>query len=216
MLAYIGLADAYIDKVKRFHEDDSWLSSAIDLCQQAIAIDPRQVRAYTQLASAFNLKGWFDRMDAPIRKALELAPNDWDANRMAAAESTEFRRGPEMYESIRKCFVSNPLDSWAPYELALICWTVDEKDLAEKWMQRAIDLEPNAQRRQLLQNERLVYRGEYATALPGLQQLPSDLKTHYTTAGELVLFCCMQVGDWSAVTRIVEARADKDSPTNLM
>ena len=216
VLAYIGLADAYIDKVKRFHEDDSWLSSAIDLCQQAIAIDPRQLRAYTQLANAFNLKGWFDRMDAPIRKALELAPNDWDANRMAAAESTEFRREPEMYESIRKCFVSNPLDSWAPYELALICWTVDEKDLAEKWMQRAIDLEPNAQRRQLMQNERLVYRGEYAAALPGLQQLPSDLKTHYTTAGELVLFCSMQVGDWSAVTRIVEARADKDSPTNLM
>jgi tetratricopeptide (TPR) repeat protein len=216
VLAYIGLADAYIDKVKRFHEDDSWLSSAIDLCQQAIAIDPRQLRAYTQLANAFNLKGWFDRMDAPIRKALELAPNDWDANRMAAAESTEFRREPEMYASIRKCFVSNPLDSWAPYELALICWTVDEKDLAEKWMQRAIDLEPNAQRRQLMQNERLVYRGEYATALPGLQQLPSDLKTHYTTAGELVLFCSMQVGDWSAVTRIVEARADKDSPTNLM
>jgi serine/threonine protein kinase/tetratricopeptide (TPR) repeat protein len=216
VLAYIGLADAYIDKVKRFHEDDSWLSSAIDLCQQAIAIDPRQLRAYTQLASAFNLKGWFDRMDAPIRKALELAPNDWDANRMAAAESTEFRREPEMYESIRKCFVSNPLDSWAPYELALICWTVDEKDLAEKWMQRAIDLEPNAQRRQLMQNERLVYRGEYAAALPGLQQLPSDLKTHYTTAGELALFCSMQVGDWAAVTRIVEARADKDSPTNLM
>ena len=216
VLAYIGLADAYIDKVKRFHEDDSWLSAAIDLCQQAIAIDPRQLRAYTQLANAFNLKGWFDRMDAPIRQALELAPNDWDANRMAAAESTEFRREPEMYESIRKCFVSNPLDSWAPYELALICWSVGEKDLAEKWMQLAIDLEPNAQRRQLMQNERLVYRGEYAAALPGLQQLPSDLKTHYTTAGELVLFCSMQVGDWSAVTRIVGARADKDSPTNLM
>ena len=70
VLAYIGLADAYIDRVKRFHGADSWLDSAIDLCQQAIALDPKQLRAYTGLAAAFNLKGWFDRMGAPVRSAL--------------------------------------------------------------------------------------------------------------------------------------------------
>jgi serine/threonine protein kinase/tetratricopeptide (TPR) repeat protein len=215
-LAFIGLADAYIDRVKRFHGEDFWLDSAIDLCRQAIAVDPNQLRAYTVLASAFSLKGWFDRMDAPVRKALELAPNDWDANRMAAAEFTEFRRQEEMYASIRKCFLTNPFDSWAPYELALICWTVGEKDLAEKWMQRAIYLEPNPQRRQLMEKERLVYRGDYAAALPGLRQLPPDLKTHYTAAGDLVLFCSMQVGDWPAVIRTIEAKADKENPTNLL
>lgn len=216
VLAYIGLADAYIDRVKRFHGEDFWLDSAIDLCQQAIALDPKQLRAYTELASAFNLKGWFDRMGAPVRTALDLAPNDWDANRMAAAEFTELRREEEMYESIRKCFVTNPYDSWAPYELALVCWTVDEKDLAEKWMQRAIALEPNPQRRQLMEGERLVYRGDYAAALPGLQQLPPDLKAHYTAAGDLVLFCSMQLGDWPAVARTVEAKEDKENPTNLL
>jgi TolB-like protein/Tfp pilus assembly protein PilF len=215
-LAYIGLADAYIDKVKRFHGEDFWLDSAIDLCQQAIALDPKQLRAYTGLASAFNLKGWFDRMDAPVRTALELAPNDWDANRMAAAEFTEFRREEEMYASIRKCFGTNPFDSWAPYELALICWSVGEKDLAEKWMQRAIYLELNPQKRQLMQSERLVYRGDYAGALPGLRTLPPDLKTHYTAAGDLVLFCSMQVGDWPAVIRTVEAKGDKENPTSLL
>jgi tetratricopeptide (TPR) repeat protein len=117
-LAYVGLADAYIDKVKRFHGESFWLDSAIDLCRQAIALDANQLRAYTVLANAFSLKGWFDQMDAPVRKALELAPNDWDANRMAAAESTEFRRQEDMYSSIRNCFVTNPFDSWAPYELA--------------------------------------------------------------------------------------------------
>ena len=215
-LAYIGLADAYIDRTKRFHAEDSWLDSAIDLCRQAIAIDPNQLRAYTVLANAFSLKGWFDRMEEPVRKALELAPNDWDANRMAAAEFTEFRRQEEMYASIRKCFVTNPFDSWAPYELALICWTVGEKELAEKWMQRAIYLEPNAQRRQLMESERLVYRGDYASARPGLQQLPPDLKAHYTAAGDLLLFCSMQVGDWPAVIQVIEAKVDKDNPTNLL
>jgi TolB-like protein/Tfp pilus assembly protein PilF len=215
-LAYLGLADAYIDKVKRFHGEDFWLDSAIDLCRQAIALDANQLRAYTVLASAFSLKGWFDRMDAPVRKALELAPNDWDANRMAAAESTEFRRQEDMYASIRKCFVTNPFDSWAPYELALICWTVGEKELAEKWMQRAIYLETNLPRRQLMENERLVYRQEYAEALPALRQLPPDLKAHYTAAGDLVLFCSMRLGDWPAVIRTLEAKGDKENPTNLL
>jgi len=186
------------------------------LSWKAIALDAKQLRAYTSLASAFNLKGWFDRMGAPVGKALELAPNDWDANRMAAAEFTEFRREEEMYTSIRKCFVTNPFDSWAPYELALICWTVGEKELAEKWMQRAIYLEPNPQRRQLMDSERLVYRGDYATALPGLRQLPPDLKTHYTAAGDLALFCAMQVGDWPAVTRTIEAKTEKENPTTLL
>lgn len=215
-LAYVGLADAYIDKVKRFHGEDFWLDSAVDLCRQAIALDANQLRAYTVLASAFSLKGWFDRMDTPVRKALELAPNDWDANRMAAAESAEFRRQEDMYLSIRKCFVTNPFDSWAPYELALICWTVGEKELAEKWMQRAIYLETNSQRRQLMENERLVYRQEYAEALPALRQLPPDLKTHYTAAGDLVLFCSMRLGDWPAVIRTLEAKGDKENPTSLL
>jgi serine/threonine protein kinase/tetratricopeptide (TPR) repeat protein len=215
-LAYVGLADAYIDKVKRFHGESFWLDSAIDLCRQAIALDANQLRAYTVLANAFSLKGWFDQMDAPVRKALELAPNDWDANRMAAAESTEFRRQEDMYSSIRNCFVTNPFDSWAPYELALICWTVGEKELAEKWMQRAIYLETNSQRRQLMENERLVYRQEYAEALPALRQLPPDLKTHYTAASDLVLFCSMRLGDWPAVIRTLEAKGDKENPTNLL
>jgi serine/threonine protein kinase len=215
-LAYIGLAEAYIDRVKRFNGEGASLDLAIDLCQQAIALDPNQLRAYTELANAFNLKGLFDRMEAPVSKALALAPNDWDANRMAAAVSTEFRRQKEMYASIRKCFETNPFDSWAPYQLALICWTVHETGLAEKWMQRAIDLEQNVTKRQLMENERLVYRGDYAGALPGLQRLPPDVKTQYSAAADLVLFCTMQVGDWPSVIRIIEAKADKDSPTNLM
>jgi tetratricopeptide (TPR) repeat protein len=216
VLAYIGLAECYIDRVKRFHLEQSWLDSAINLCQQAITLDPSQLRAYTELANAYNLKGWIDKMDEPVRKALELAPNDWDANRMAAAESTELRRPKEMYASIRKCFVTNPFDSWAPYELSLICWSSGAKELAEKWMQRAIDLETNPQKRQLMEEERFVYRGDYAAALPGLRQLPPDMKTHYTVAGDLVLFCAMQVGNWPTVSSLIQSKADKDSPTNQM
>jgi serine/threonine protein kinase len=218
VLAYIGLADAYIDRVKRFQGEGFWLDSAIDLCQQAVALDPQQLRAYTELASAFNLKGWFDRMEAPVQTALKLAPNDWDVNRMAAAEFTELRREVEMYASIRKCYATNPYDSWAPYELALICWTVGENGLAERWMQRAIDLEPDSPRRRLMESERLVYRGDYAAALPGLQALPPELKTQYTAVSDLVLFCSLQTADWPTVTRLAQAKlkTDGEDPTALL
>ena len=112
-----------------------------------------------------------------------------------------------MYASIRKCYLTNPYDSWAPYELALICWTVDAQNLADKWMQRAINLEPDPQRRRLLECERMVYQGDYAAALPGVRQLPPDLKTHYTAAGDLALFCSMQIGDWSSVIRAITANS---------
>ncbi len=49
--------------------------------------------------------------------------------------------------------------------LALVCWTVGENDLAEKWMQRALQLEPDPQRHQLMECERLVYRKDYGAAL---------------------------------------------------
>lgn len=217
-LASIGLAGAYIDRVKRFHGEAFWLDSAVDLCQQAIALDPKQLRAYTTLANAFNLKGWFDQMDGPVRAALELAPNDWDANRMAAAELTELRREPEMYASIRKCFVTNPLDPWAPYELALICWTVNETVLAEQWMQRAINLEPDPQKHKLMEAERLVYRGDYASARPQLQPLPPDLKTQYATVSDLILFCSLRSGDWATAIRALEGKlkANGDNPTTLL
>jgi tetratricopeptide (TPR) repeat protein len=218
VLAHVGLADAYIERVKRFHGEDFWLDSAISLYQEAIALDPKQPRAYIGLATAFNLKGWFDRMDAPVQTALHLAPNDWDANRIAATEFTEFRREDEMYAVIRKCFITNPYDSWAPYELALICWTVGEKDLAQKWMQRAINLEPDPLRRHLMDCERLVYGKNYNAALAGLQGLPPDLKTHYTTAADLVLFCSMQLGDGRSVIQTVDTKlkADKENPTLLL
>jgi eukaryotic-like serine/threonine-protein kinase len=218
VLAHIGLADAYIERVKRFHGEDFWLDSAINLCQEAIALDPKQPRAYIGLASAFHLKGWFDRMEAPVRTALDLAPNDWDANRIAAAEFTEFRRPEEMYATIRKCFLTNPYDSWAPYELALVCWSVGEKNLAQKWMQRAIDLEPDPVRRHLMDCERLVYSKDYSPALTGLQGLPPDLKTHYTTAADLVLFCSMQLGNWRFVMQTVNTKlkADRENPTLLL
>jgi tetratricopeptide (TPR) repeat protein len=103
-LAYTGLADAYIERVQRFHGEDFWSDSAIDLCQRAVALDPKEVRSYTELARAFLNKGWHENAHEPILKALELNPNDWRANRFAAEELYATKRYDEIYACLRKCY----------------------------------------------------------------------------------------------------------------
>jgi serine/threonine protein kinase/Tfp pilus assembly protein PilF len=214
--ARIGLAGAYVERVKRFHGEDHLLDAAIDLCQQAIAIDPAQLRGYTELARVFNARGSIDRMAAPVKKALEIAPNDWDANRMAAARLADSAFDDQMYEFARKCYVTSPNDPWAPYQLAVACVSVGEKDLAEHWIQIAIKLEPDPQLRRMMQAERLVYRGEYAAALPELRQLPPEMKTFYASASDLLLLCTMRTGDWPAAVRILEEKLSADNANPLV
>jgi TolB-like protein len=216
--ARIGLAEAYVERVKRFRGEGNLLDSAIGLCEQAIAIDPAQLRGYTGLAHALNAKGAVDRMDVPVKKALAIAPNDWDANRMAAARLADSPLDDRMYEFARKCYATSPGDPWAPYQLALVCVSIGDRDLAEHWIQLAINLESDPQLKRMMQAERLVYQGAYAAALPGLHQLPAGLKTFYMSASDLVLFCAMKTGDWASVIQMLEEklRADKTNPLALL
>jgi serine/threonine protein kinase/Tfp pilus assembly protein PilF len=202
-LAYTGLADAYIERVQRFHGEDLWSDSAIDLCQRAVALDPKEVRSYTELARAFLNKGWHERAHEPIRKALELNPNDWRANRFAAEELYGTGRYDEMYAYLRKCYAVNPNDSYAPNLLGYICWTVNEKDLMEKWMQRAINVENGPQARLLVQCELSVLRGDYAAAKPGLERLPPGFYGNTFSASGLLIDCFAHLNDWAGQLQLL-------------
>jgi eukaryotic-like serine/threonine-protein kinase len=202
-LAYTGLADAYIERVQRFHGEDFWSDSAVDLCQQAVALDPKEVRSYTELARALINKGWHQKAHEPIRKALELNPQDWRANRFAAEELYRTARYDEMYAYLRKCYTVNPNDSYAPSLMGYIGWTVNEKDLMEKWMQRAINVETSPQARLLTQCEVSVLRGDYAAAKPGLEQLPPGFYGYTFSASGLLLDCLSHLNDWSGQLQLL-------------
>ena len=202
-LAYTGLADAYIERVQRFQGEDFWSDSAIDLCQRAVVLDPKEVRSYTELARAFLNKGWHERAQEPIRKALELSPNDWRANRFAADELFGTARYDEMYAYLRKCYAVNPNDSYAPSLMGYICWIVDQNDLAEKWMQRAINVETGPQARLLMQCELAVLRGDYAAAKPGLEQLPPGFYGYTFSASGLLIDCLAHTKDWSGLLQLI-------------
>jgi adenylate cyclase len=205
-LSYSGLASAYIERVARFHGEKSWIDSAIHLCRQAIALDPKEVRGYTELAKALLFKDLSEEARDPIRKALELDPNDWRANLFAADQLAGTRRYDERYAFLRKSFVVNPTDTHAPNSLAYLCAAARDNDWAEKWLQRAIDLETDPQRHLMMESELSVLRGDYAAASAGLQKLPADFigADEWPVRG-LLLVCHFHLKDWPAMLRMSDA-----------
>src|ERR1700720_1649157 len=136
-LAYTALPSAYVERVFRFHGEESWIDSAINLSRQAIALDPKEVRGYTELANALQSKGQDQEAHEPIRKALELDPNDWRANLFASYELMGTRLYDECYAYLRKSFAVNPTDTHAPNSLGYLCWIAGDNEWAEKWLKRS-------------------------------------------------------------------------------
>jgi tetratricopeptide (TPR) repeat protein len=144
-----------------------------------------------------------ERAHEPIRRALELNPNDWRANRFAADELFGTGRYDEMYFYLRKCFAVNPTDSYAPNLLGYICWTVGQNDLAEKRMQRAIDVETDLQGKLIMECERSVLRGHYAKAALGLEQLPLGFYSYTFSASGLLIDCMVHLKDWPGLLQLI-------------
>ena len=207
-LGYAGLANCYIDRDLRFGEASFWVDSAIDLCQKAIAIDPSQARAYVVLSRAFYCKNLPQEASEAVNKALQLAPNDAEVNFRAASQMMVSDWGSEAYSLMRKAFALDPNDPRKAYVLAGFCAVIGEKELQDKWMQQAIGLETDADRRRVLQCENLVWHGDYTEALREAKKLPSDLVAYGPSALQLVLGCLERLGDWTSVKQIMERQTD--------
>jgi serine/threonine protein kinase/tetratricopeptide (TPR) repeat protein len=202
-LGYVGLANAYIERAIRFNAEPFWLDSAIDLCQQAIAFDPGQARSYFVLARAFTMKNLPEQAQRAIKKGLELAPNDPEANLWAASQLPF--TNPEAYAPLRKSNTLNPNDPRAPYLLGLMCAIFKENDLMERWMQRAIDLENDPERHRMIELERMIYRGDLRQAVEGLKKISPYLVSYGPSALDLLVGCLERLGDWAEVLRLSDA-----------
>src|SRR5260370_13661113 len=74
----------------------------------------------------------------------------------------------------------------------------------EKWLQRSIDLETDPHRHLMMECERLVLRGDYAAALPGLQKLPADFFADSWNPSGGLLDCYFHLKDWTALFRGID------------
>ncbi|PWT85763.1 MAG: hypothetical protein C5B58_02530 [Acidobacteria bacterium] len=208
-LGYAGLANAYIQRTARFDGENFWVDSAISLAQRAITLDPEQARGYAVLSRAFFHKGWLDKAHESIQKALRLAPNDEEVNVRAARLLAETGQLADFYAAVRKCERLNPEDPSQPYLLAQISREVEDEELMEKWMQRAILLEVDPDRRRLMECEQIIFRRDFKGALECLEQLPLEVSAYGSSATELAVGCSERVGDWPSVVRLTSAALER-------
>jgi eukaryotic-like serine/threonine-protein kinase len=205
-LGYVGLAEAYVLRVDRFGGESFMIDSAIDLCQQAINLDPDEVRAHSVLALAFSYKGMDEEASKQTARALALAPNDVTANRRAAYEADSSGRVAQEYSLLWKSHQIEPTKPEDPYNMASICAWVGETPMMERWMGIAIDLELDTNRRTLLEAERLAFRKDWKGAVGLLRKLPLELRAYDHTVFEYLVACSAKLGDWTTVNEIAKTK----------
>ena len=122
------------------------------------------MRGYDQLARAYHLKGWYSQCDEALQKALELGSNDGRTNALAARRALAKQQFGESYQFFRKAHSLNPNEPPWVYVAAEIIFRMDLDDVAEKWMQEALEKEANPQRHQMMECYRMMWRRKFAAA----------------------------------------------------
>ena len=200
-LAYAGLARAYFEE-EGFGGEKSLLDSVVQLCRVAIALDPVEVRGYEQLGRAYFRKGWYPQCDDALRKALELAPNDERANGLAALRELTRQRFVEAYAFFRNAYALNPNEPRLLYAAAGVLFRANVSDVADKWMQQALQRETNPQRHRMMECYRTMWRRKYSSARAGFALLPRDLKGYDYSVSEGMLYSTIGIKDWASVEEL--------------
>jgi tetratricopeptide (TPR) repeat protein len=120
----------------------------------------------------------------------------------------------EAYCLFRKAYFLNPKETWRLYFAAEMLFRAEMSDLAEKWIQRALDQETSPQLHHLMECYRLMWRRRFASARAGFAELPPE--THLAPRLEGVVYsvfhgllcCAVGLKDWPAVMDICKAHLE--------
>jgi tetratricopeptide (TPR) repeat protein len=214
-LGYLGLACFFLEQ-EGFCRDKRLLDRAVESARWAIALDPSEVRSHTTLARAFYRKGWYSQCDEALQKALELEPEDDTANALAGISAFSKHQFVEAYNLFRKSYVLNPKETWRIYYVTEILFRAGMHDLAERWLQRALDQETSPQLRHLMECYHAMWQGKLTNARVGFMQLPKEthlaprLQSTVYSVSDGLLYCAIGLGDWPSVISACTARLEND------
>jgi serine/threonine protein kinase len=215
-LGYTGLAYLFLEQ-EGFRGEKRLLDSAVDYARRAIALDPSEVRAYTTLARAYYRKGWFSQCDEALQKALQFGANDDTANALAGIVALSKHQFAEGYNLFRKAHHLNPKETWRIYYVTEILYRGGMPDLAERWMERALDQETSPQLRHLMECYRAMWLRRFTDARAGFLQLPPEthlaprLQSIVYSVSDGLLYCVIGLEDWPEVVSTCNARLENEA-----
>src|SRR5260370_24709495 len=217
-LGYVGLACFYLEQ-EGFRGEKRLLYSAVEAARHAITFEHSEVRSYARLARAYYRKGWYSQCDEALRKALELGPNDDTANALAGIRAISGHQFAEAYYLFRKAYFLNPKETWRVYFATEILFRTGMTDLAEKWMQRALDQETSPPLHHLMECYRMMWRQRFAEARGGFMQLPPETRLAPMLQGTIysvtdgLRYCAVCLDDCPLVINTCNAQLENDRET---
>ena len=143
-IAGLGSVDWYEAKRGWSTSKQASIQSGIALAQRAIQMDPIDPLGYQSLGNLYALNGQAERSIELRRKAVELAPNDFNAVAGLATRLKDFGGEQEAVELFEQAMRLSPKHPWwvlGGYGVAL--HLVGRKEEAVASFKRAIDFKPN-------------------------------------------------------------------------
>jgi adenylate cyclase len=123
-----------------------------ELCERALSIDPRNVRALVQLASYYGQRvsrvqspdpaGDLERANVLVARALEIDPGYYAAHCVKANVLEGQHRVPDGIAAAERCLALNPTYAGAYRELALLHFFLAEPEKMLEYADRGIRLSP--------------------------------------------------------------------------
>jgi tetratricopeptide (TPR) repeat protein len=150
-----AFALAYADLAGRLdflgnYGDPRFYAEALDAAKQAVAADSSDPRTFHALAVAYMQVGRYPDAKLAFLKALDLGPNAVGAMfDLSIAEADSGRFDQSLYWA-RRAFVLAPNVERAYYHMAVPLNTLDERDVAARWLREAEQRFPTSTRIQLM------------------------------------------------------------------
>jgi TolB-like protein/Flp pilus assembly protein TadD len=143
-LAYAGLGDAYGQRVeKRYGYDNSWIDSALAMCNKAISIDPNLAEPYKGRGVVYFQRGQFQRALTEYLKAVELNPNYAPAVSNLGSIYWWTGRYDDALPLWKKNIVLNPTQAKGYHSLGILYHGLVMDSLAEHFFRQALKLQPD-------------------------------------------------------------------------
>lgn len=188
-----GLSPAYDlymrGKVKAGGENTDDTDQAIALLEAAVDLDPSGAGAYAQLARAYNTrafkftsqgegKRFRDNADVALAKALDLEPNLAEAHFARGLILWTKAKGfphEQAIRSFQKALELDPDADETHHQLSMVYSHVGLLDEAQRYVARAIDLNPNNTMARFRVGMYAAWQCRFEDALAVLKTVPADV-----------------------------------------
>jgi non-specific serine/threonine protein kinase len=196
-LAYTGLGDAFAQRAERFGFATSWLTSAVEVSQEAISIDRNRAEAHKALGLAYYGKGWYHKALEANGKAVELNPNYYPAVKNMGWASLYIAKYEDALRWMRKALSLNPTSGSSYYAVGRVYVGLDDYIKAKHWFDRALQIEPDFVTAQVALVRVYLAQGQYDQAAAQVRKVLS------TAPGDV------EALDWAGYTELVSGNYAK-------